>query len=238
MLDDLDDGARIGVWTVLGVVAFLLFGLLGGLALKTVHAKAKPAADRQGTGRGRRPRLRHRQAGRRPAGRRRGRHAVLRLGAAALPDDAPAAVAAIKTAADAAPGRSSCCRASTTPRATRRRMPNWPRSAPRPCGPRCRPPAWTPPAWRCASPNRPPARRRQAGAARRGAAPAVGQGRQRGRAAGAGRVRAFPRRDPGPCGDNAGEGPNLPAPLLYLPLLPDIGGDAPGRRALAAAAVA
>jgi hypothetical protein len=31
MIDELDDGARIGVWTVLGVVAFLLFGLLGGL---------------------------------------------------------------------------------------------------------------------------------------------------------------------------------------------------------------
>jgi outer membrane protein OmpA-like peptidoglycan-associated protein len=43
MLDELDDGARIGVWTVLGVVAFLLFGLLGGLALKTLHGKRAPA---------------------------------------------------------------------------------------------------------------------------------------------------------------------------------------------------
>lgn len=34
MLDELDDGARIGVWTALGVVALLLFGLLGGLAIK------------------------------------------------------------------------------------------------------------------------------------------------------------------------------------------------------------
>jgi outer membrane protein OmpA-like peptidoglycan-associated protein len=34
MLDELDDGARIGVWTALGVVALLLFGLLGGLAVK------------------------------------------------------------------------------------------------------------------------------------------------------------------------------------------------------------
>ncbi len=43
MLDDVDDGARIGVWTALGVVAFLLFGLLGGLALRSLHGKAAPA---------------------------------------------------------------------------------------------------------------------------------------------------------------------------------------------------
>ncbi len=47
MLDELDDGARIGVWTALGVVAMLLFGLLGGLAIKQIHerkaAPAKPA---------------------------------------------------------------------------------------------------------------------------------------------------------------------------------------------------
>ncbi len=53
MLDELDDGARIGVWTALGVVALLLFGLLGGLAIKQVKerkaavvavAATKPAA--------------------------------------------------------------------------------------------------------------------------------------------------------------------------------------------------
>lgn len=44
MLDELDDGARIGVWTVLGVVAFLLFGLLGGVALKTLHGKQRAPA--------------------------------------------------------------------------------------------------------------------------------------------------------------------------------------------------
>lgn len=50
MLDELDDGARIGVWTALGVVALLLFGLLGGLAIKQMNerkaavAAAKPAA--------------------------------------------------------------------------------------------------------------------------------------------------------------------------------------------------
>jgi outer membrane protein OmpA-like peptidoglycan-associated protein len=96
MLDDIDDGARIGVWTALGVVAFLLFGLLGGLAIKQMNAKAKPAmavtasadvliegplaGDVAGT-------------------------LYFASGAAALPDDAAAAVAAIKAAADAAPGR-------------------------------------------------------------------------------------------------------------------------------------
>jgi outer membrane protein OmpA-like peptidoglycan-associated protein len=42
MLDELDDGARIGVWTALGVVALLLFGLLGGLAIKAVQPKTRP----------------------------------------------------------------------------------------------------------------------------------------------------------------------------------------------------
>ena len=102
MFDDMDDGARVGVWTVLGVVAFLLFGLLGGLALKTVHAKAKPA-----------------MAAKAPAGAVAAADTLVEgplagdvagtlyfaSGAAALPDDAAAAVAAIKTAAEAAPGR-------------------------------------------------------------------------------------------------------------------------------------
>ena len=47
MLDELDDGARIGVWTALGVVALLLFGLLGGLAIKQVREhKGAPVAAR------------------------------------------------------------------------------------------------------------------------------------------------------------------------------------------------
>ena len=105
MLDDLDDGARVGVWTVLGVVAFLLFGLLGGLAMKTVNAKAKPAVAAK--------------AAVAPAGAMASADALIEgplagdvagtlyfaSGAAALPDDAAAAIAAIKTAADAAPGR-------------------------------------------------------------------------------------------------------------------------------------
>lgn len=47
MLDELDDGARIGVWTALGVVALLLFGLLGGLAIKQIgERKGAVAAPR------------------------------------------------------------------------------------------------------------------------------------------------------------------------------------------------
>ena len=42
MLDE-DDGARIGVWVALGVVALLLFGLVFGLAWRSVKAPA-PAA--------------------------------------------------------------------------------------------------------------------------------------------------------------------------------------------------
>ncbi|MFO1329497.1 MAG: OmpA family protein [Rubrivivax sp.] len=103
MLDDIDDGARIGVWTALGVVAFLLFGLIGGLGLKTLHAKAKPApaaaaakaapaADAEALLDG-------------PIAGDVAGTLYFALGQAALPDDAAAAVAAIKTAVDAAPGR-------------------------------------------------------------------------------------------------------------------------------------
>jgi outer membrane protein OmpA-like peptidoglycan-associated protein len=45
MLDDQDEGARIGVWVVLGVVAMLLFGLIFGLAYRSTKDKA-PAAPK------------------------------------------------------------------------------------------------------------------------------------------------------------------------------------------------
>jgi outer membrane protein OmpA-like peptidoglycan-associated protein len=48
MLDELDDGARIGVWTALGVVALLLFGLLGGLAIKQLGERKAVAAAAAG----------------------------------------------------------------------------------------------------------------------------------------------------------------------------------------------
>jgi len=47
MLDELDDGARIGVWTALGVVALLLFGLLGGLAIKQLGERKGAAVAGQ-----------------------------------------------------------------------------------------------------------------------------------------------------------------------------------------------
>lgn len=100
MMDEMDDGARTGVWVALGVVAFLLFGLLGGLALKTVNDKKKAVAA---------------TAAAKPApaaatevlidapleGDVAGK-LYFASGAAALPDDAAATIAAIKTAADAA----------------------------------------------------------------------------------------------------------------------------------------
>lgn len=47
MFDDLDDGARVGVWVTLSIITLLLFGLLGGLAMRQLsHGKAgvAPAA--------------------------------------------------------------------------------------------------------------------------------------------------------------------------------------------------
>lgn len=37
MMDDIDEGARTGVWVALGVVAFLLFGLLGSLMIRQIN---------------------------------------------------------------------------------------------------------------------------------------------------------------------------------------------------------
>jgi outer membrane protein OmpA-like peptidoglycan-associated protein len=43
MLDDVDDGARIGIWAALGVVALLLFGLVGALVVRQTAAQASAA---------------------------------------------------------------------------------------------------------------------------------------------------------------------------------------------------
>lgn len=96
MLDELDDGPRIGVWTALGIVALLLFGLLGGLAIRGIGDKPAAAAaaaasadalldvplsgDIAGT-------------------------LYFESGVSALGADAGATIAAIKAAADAAPAR-------------------------------------------------------------------------------------------------------------------------------------
>lgn len=53
MLDQEDDGTRIGVWVVLGVVFFVLVGVIGGVILRETNHKAatkaaklaKPAAS-------------------------------------------------------------------------------------------------------------------------------------------------------------------------------------------------
>ena len=98
MMDELDDGARSGVWTALGVVAFLLFGLLGGLGIKTLQAhKAKPAAAAVAPAAAAETLLEGPLAGD-VAG-----TLYFASGAATLPEDAAAAITAIKIAADAAP---------------------------------------------------------------------------------------------------------------------------------------
>jgi outer membrane protein OmpA-like peptidoglycan-associated protein len=45
-MDEQDDGAKIGLWVVLGVITLLLFGLIGGLVIRSMNAKQahKPVA--------------------------------------------------------------------------------------------------------------------------------------------------------------------------------------------------
>ena len=38
-MDDQDDGAKVGLWVVLGIITLLLFGLIGGLAIRATNAK-------------------------------------------------------------------------------------------------------------------------------------------------------------------------------------------------------
>lgn len=44
MFDDSDDGAKVGLWTALGIVALLLFFLVGSLAYRQLHRASGPAA--------------------------------------------------------------------------------------------------------------------------------------------------------------------------------------------------
>ena len=39
MMDENDDGARVGLWVVIGIIALLLFGLIGGLAMRAMGTK-------------------------------------------------------------------------------------------------------------------------------------------------------------------------------------------------------
>jgi outer membrane protein OmpA-like peptidoglycan-associated protein len=43
-MDDNDDGARVGLWVVLGIITLLLFGLIGGLVIRSMGSKAPPMA--------------------------------------------------------------------------------------------------------------------------------------------------------------------------------------------------
>ena len=45
-MDEQDEGATVGLWVVLGIITLLLFGLIGGLVIRTMNAKhaAKPVA--------------------------------------------------------------------------------------------------------------------------------------------------------------------------------------------------
>jgi len=48
-MDDQDEGAKVGLWVVLGIITLLLFGLIGGLGLRATnaHHAAKPLVAAQ-----------------------------------------------------------------------------------------------------------------------------------------------------------------------------------------------
>ena len=99
MFDDLDDGARVGVWASMGIIALLLFGLIGGMAIRQSHQAPVKAVEPV------------------PAAEAPAEEALLdgplsgdlvgtvyfALGQAALPESAAAEVAKAKLALDAAP---------------------------------------------------------------------------------------------------------------------------------------
>lgn len=43
MMDENDDGARVGLWVVIGIITLLLFGLIGGLGIRALGKKPAPA---------------------------------------------------------------------------------------------------------------------------------------------------------------------------------------------------
>jgi outer membrane protein OmpA-like peptidoglycan-associated protein len=102
MLDDNDTGARVGVWTVFGIITLLLFGLIGGLAIRQSHKSAAPAAAAAPTA----PAAAAEEAlldG--PIAGDLAGTVYFALGAAALPAEAAAEVAKVKAALDAAPAK-------------------------------------------------------------------------------------------------------------------------------------
>jgi outer membrane protein OmpA-like peptidoglycan-associated protein len=47
MMDQEDEGTRIGMWVILGVVFFVLVGVIGGVVLRHMNAKASSAPTTQ-----------------------------------------------------------------------------------------------------------------------------------------------------------------------------------------------
>lgn len=45
-MDEGDDGARVGLWVTLGIITLLLFGLIGGLAVRQTHKAAQAGAGK------------------------------------------------------------------------------------------------------------------------------------------------------------------------------------------------
>jgi outer membrane protein OmpA-like peptidoglycan-associated protein len=103
MIDENDDGARVGVWTVFGIITLLLFGLIGGLAIRQSHKSAAPAAAAEAASA---PAAATEEAlleG--PAAGELTGTVFFASGAAALPAEAAAEVTKAKAALDAAPAK-------------------------------------------------------------------------------------------------------------------------------------
>lgn len=105
MFDELDDGPRIAVWAVLGVVALLLFGLLGGLAMRTLNAKAGAAAGATAAAAGAVVVAEELILVDEPLVGELAGTLYFESASAALPADAAAVLETIKAAAEAAPGQ-------------------------------------------------------------------------------------------------------------------------------------
>lgn len=98
-MDEGDDGARVGLWVALGIITLLLFGVIGGLAMRQAHKKpaAAPAVATVAAG--------ETLIDGAIAGELLGK-VYFDTGVSALPADAAATVAAAKAALAAAPAGS------------------------------------------------------------------------------------------------------------------------------------
>lgn len=99
MLDQEDEGTRIGVWVALGVVFFVLVGVIGGLVLRQIQGKAPAAPTVQAVAADGLSFIDAPLEGDLVA------TVYFALGKSSLPEDARAALEKSKAAADAAPAR-------------------------------------------------------------------------------------------------------------------------------------